>query len=800
MAFLCAGPSAVSQPTPTVEADVAAALGFVHGPRGLAHLADPALLDRMRANPDAYRTQIEVEVDALDGSVTLLALDRRRLLLELAYTISPEVALPVARRVLAQALPLVRPLSLEDQASPNDREVTGDRVLSLAYLVGGALGVTADLEDTSYAVAALDLTRNFSEPGPTWPVAPVLYHATYEYLEAVADVLPVAESVEPVAVCASTTSDGIVVGHFGARTDSDVVVYVPRGPNNRFVSSAGRTIPQVPSQFFRDVGDEPVPSFVTVVYPEPGETITWEILGRTATLGADATPCPVVYPDRFPVTVPLCDGLEATTFISAAGAIIGGLDGGQPYAGTLTGTPGPDVMVGTAAADTLLALDGDDVVCGLEGDDVIDGGEGADKLFGLEGDDTLDGGPGLDEVDGGDGDDACGGDFDFVLRCERPLGPTGPVCDGRAATIYVLDGLVVGGPSDGQFYGGTLIGTDGPDVIVGTPGDDRLVGLEGDDVLCGVFGADELDGGPGADTLVADDGSGVIGPVELGGPPGGFLVRPGPDDMLRGGDGDDSLLAGIGDDRAEGGPGDDFLFGQEGDDVLEGGPGIDEAIGGSGFDQCDAESETDCEDPVDLPVLACAGLEATVYVSADGSIVGGRDDGSPFSGTLTGTTGRDVIIGTAAADTLVGLQGDDVLCGLEGDDVLRGSAGADSLYGGAGHDELRGDNGSDALYGGDGDDDLLGGNDADVLEGESGDDFLRGAAGNDTLLGGPGNDTLLGNADDDDLRGGPGDDALEGGSGDDTLVGDADTDTASGGGGIDACEAETEVSCETDPE
>ena len=195
----------------------------------------------------------------------------------------------------------------------------------------------------------------------------------------------------------------------------------------------------------------------------------------------------------------------------------------------------------------------------------------------------------------------------------------------------------------------------------------------------------------------------------------------------------------------------------------------------------------------------CNDREATVYVSADGLIVGGSDDGAAFSGTLRGTTGPDVIVGTSGDDTLIGLQGDDLLCGLGGDDVLRGSAGADSLYGGPGRDELRGDNGPDVLYGGDGDDDLLGGALDDEMYGEAGDDRLQGAAGDDVLRGGDGSDLLLGNGGADSLLGGEGDDDLEGGSGDDTLVGEAGTDSARGGGGTDACEAETELSCETDP-
>ena len=177
----------------------------------------------------------------------------------------------------------------------------------------------------------------------------------------------------------------------------------------------------------------------------------------------------------------------------------------------------------------------------------------------------------------------------------------------------------------------------------------------------------------------------------------------------------------------------------------------------------------------------CDGLTATVYVSPEGRVVGGPDDGQPYAGTLRGTNGDDVIVGTDGSDVLRGRQGDDTLCGLGGDA------------------ELRGDNGNDALWGGAGDDRLLAGSGDDRAYGEAGDDTARGAAGADALWGGPGADELDGNAGDDLLWGGDGDDALEGGTEDDVLRGEGGTDEARGGAGTDACEAETELSCETDP-
>jgi Ca2+-binding RTX toxin-like protein len=104
-----------------------------------------------------------------------------------------------------------------------------------------------------------------------------------------------------------------------------------------------------------------------------------------------------------------------------------------------------------------------------------------------------------------------------------------PTCNGKPATIYVLNGKIVGGPDDGQPYTGMLRGTDGDDVIVGTSGDDQIFGGAGNDTICAGPGNDEVRGGPGNDYI-------------------------------------------------EGGPGDDLLRGGPGMDTIEGGPGSDEIV------------------------------------------------------------------------------------------------------------------------------------------------------------------------------------------------------------------------------
>lgn len=103
-----------------------------------------------------------------------------------------------------------------------------------------------------------------------------------------------------------------------------------------------------------------------------------------------------------------------------------------------------------------------------------------------------------------------------------------PTCNGKAATIYVLNGKIVGGPDDGQPFTGTLRGTDGDDVMVGTSGDDQIFGGGGSDTICAGPGDDVVEGGPG-------------------------------NDYIEGGPGDDQLQGGPGGDTIEGGPGSDDI-------------------------------------------------------------------------------------------------------------------------------------------------------------------------------------------------------------------------------------------------
>lgn len=110
-----------------------------------------------------------------------------------------------------------------------------------------------------------------------------------------------------------------------------------------------------------------------------------------------------------------------------------------------------------------------------------------------------------------------------------------PSCNGHTATVFVADGVVSGGPNDGEEYiaGDTKIdGTGNNDVIVGTSDGDIIEGNGGDDIICGGGGADEIDGGIGGDTICGESG----------------------DDVIEGGSGDDRLDGGLGSDELDGDP------------------------------------------------------------------------------------------------------------------------------------------------------------------------------------------------------------------------------------------------------
>ena len=96
----------------------------------------------------------------------------------------------------------------------------------------------------------------------------------------------------------------------------------------------------------------------------------------------------------------------------------------------------------------------------------------------------------------------------------------------------------------------------------------------------------------------------------------------------------------------------------------------------------------------------CNGRTATIYVNAQGRIVGGPDNGKVYKGQLKGTDHQDVIVGSTRSDVIDAKGGNDVVCGGNGNDTLKGGTGNDRLFGDAGMDELNGDGHNDILTGG----------------------------------------------------------------------------------------------------
>ncbi len=234
-------------------------------------------------------------------------------------------------------------------------------------------------------------------------------------------------------------------------------------------------------------------------------------------------------------------------------------------------------------------------------------------------------------------------------------------CAGRQATIYVRDGIIVGGPDHGQPYTGTLRGTDRLDVMIGTEGPDTIYGYATSDYVCGLGGDDVI------------------------------YTHEGQDDIW-GGDGNDTIYAGVSGDDVWGGAGDDYIDLGEGTDTAVGGEGNDTIIGGTGQDYMEGNAGND-------------------------RLEGGDGDDRSYGGA-----GDDLIYGHNGNDRLYGEGGNDTIYGNDGDDHIWGGDGTDDLHGQENNDWLYGEGGDgDQLLGGDGDDRLSGGDGVDdFCNGEGG--------------------------------------------------------------------------------
>lgn len=388
-----------------------------------------------------------------------------------------------------------------------------------------------------------------------------------------------------------------------------------------------------------------------------------------------------------------------------------------------------------------------------------------------------------------------------------------PTCDGKTATIYVLNNIIVGGPDDGEEYRGTLDGTHLDDVIVGTNDDDRIDGREGNDTICGLDGEDDIDGDRGNDVifggnhddnLEGDEGEDRI----FGGSGNDDIEGNNGNDYLCGEDGNDEIHGGNENDTLCGGEGDDFLEGDLGDDSLDGGNGNDELDANSGNDICaNGEENSHCESTVS-GIGACPGSEPGDQDdgSDDSDDDSGSDDDSNDSDNDSGDSSDDsndsndnddssdghaddatdgipmcygkeatiyvrdgmLIYANGSEDpeeydgSINGTSGDDVIVGSDLNDDIDGKGGNDTICGKAGDDEIEGGTGDDEIFGGDGDDDIEGESDNDLLCGEKGNDVISGGRGNDVLCGGEGDDRLSGDSGDDKIDGGEGNDRISG--------------------------------------
>ncbi|WP_221629209.1 calcium-binding protein [Humibacillus xanthopallidus] len=142
-----------------------------------------------------------------------------------------------------------------------------------------------------------------------------------------------------------------------------------------------------------------------------------------------------------------------------------------------------------------------------------------------------------DTYPAGAGSPSLGQAYDYLFRTFVLTPEPVATCEGRDPTIYVKDGMVIGGPDAGQPYTGTLRGSTAADVILGTSGADVMSGGNGDDLICGAGGADVIKGGNGIDVLIGGDGP----------------------DRLDGGNGNDVLTGGVGADTFIGGRGADTV-------------------------------------------------------------------------------------------------------------------------------------------------------------------------------------------------------------------------------------------------
>ncbi|MGH8858426.1 MAG: VCBS domain-containing protein, partial [Polaromonas sp.] len=172
--------------------------------------------------------------------------------------------------------------------------------------------------------------------------------------------------------------------------------------------------------------------------------------------------------------------------------------------------------------------------------------------------------------------------------------------------------------------------------------------------------------------------------------------------------------------------------------------------------------------------LRISATDGAGAVASDDFMLAIADQGSLGGGRINGTNGNDVLNGGSGNEFLYAGNGDDLLFGNAGNDYLDGGNGNDILYAGSGNDKLYGGNGDDELHGEAGD---------DLLDGDNGNDYLLDLKGNNSFHGGNHNDIIQAGADADRIDTGNEADLADAGAGDDLIgTGNGDDWIAAGQG------------------
>ena len=248
--------------------------------------------------------------------------------------------------------------------------------------------------------------------------------------------------------------------------------------------------------------------------------------------------------------------------------------------------------------------------------------------------------------------------FSFILSAQYAHA-SAPICNGQTATVYVDNGIIVGGPNNGSPYTGTLTANTAS-VIVGTSGDDTIIGSGLADTICSGDGNDTIDGGTGTDKIAFStnsDTSGITISV-TGSNSGSITTSTGTSTFTHA----ESFV---------GTPYDDALiFGTSGSltGTLDGADGVDTA---------DYSARTSA---VSINMITKAFTSIAGAVTNIENAIGG--------------SGADTIIGNSADNTLTGNAGNDIIFGQDGADTINGGAGRNILIGGKGVDSATSDSSS----------------------------------------------------------------------------------------------------------